>query len=335
MRCCVTHTAATTGELPTLRALPDVWHGMVHLQHLTLRHNLLVSEDFPPSFGQLPSLTSLDLSNNQLAYIPDCITACAPLVRLVLNTNEIQQLPDAIVAMPNLEVLHVGNNRIRVLPDEIGSLVSIRSLKVDWNALEELPPSFAELCNLEEFTAEGCPMRIPTQEVIIRGPTAVRRWCETSTDSTVFRHRQRTCAVKRADCETLHSLARRAYRGGSRSSARVRTSFEVQPRRPCVFATRRDAYRPELWTPARILWHCDRCIDYQGTLLLLGAHMHLYCVLIYLPTAQILPAVNMWRAAIYGHAKSSFHTTAEEVEGALSTSTRCWLALLCPCSLSA
>lgn len=56
----------------------------------------------------------------------------------------------------------------------------------------QLPPSFKNLSNLVEFTAEGCPMRIPTQNVIIRGPDAVRKWCAHSREGTVFRSRQRT-----------------------------------------------------------------------------------------------------------------------------------------------
>jgi len=58
--------------------------------------------------------------------------------------------------------------------------------------IAQLPPSFAALEDLEELSAEGCPMRIPGPDIILRGPEYVRRWCANSTESTVFRTRQRT-----------------------------------------------------------------------------------------------------------------------------------------------
>lgn len=182
------------GADPAVKALPDSIDGCVSLASCSLRHNTLSSDDLPPALGSMQSLTYLDVSNNRLAYIPECITDCESIVKLVLNTNQLEEVPDALVFMPHLQTLHVANNRIREIPAEIGSLGNtLAALKLDWNLIEELPPSFSALASLREFTTEGCPMRIPGQHVILRGPDAVRRWCETSTDSTVFRLRQRPC----------------------------------------------------------------------------------------------------------------------------------------------
>ena len=183
-------------------SLPNTIDGCINLAHVSLRHNKLTSDELPEALGSMDSLAYLDLSNNLLTTLPECVTDCESIVKLVVNSNQLAELPDAVVFMPHLETLHVANNRIQDIPAEIGSLGNtLASLKLDWNLVEELPPSFAALAALREFTTEGCPMRIPGHHVILRGPDAVRRWCETSTDSAVFRLRQRTCSL-------FHSPAR-------------------------------------------------------------------------------------------------------------------------------
>jgi len=84
--------------------LPDTLFGLRSLQHCTMRHNLLQSWHLPASLEHLPSLTYLDLSANQLTYIPECVTSCASLVKLLVNHNQITEIPDSLVRMPCLKV---------------------------------------------------------------------------------------------------------------------------------------------------------------------------------------------------------------------------------------
>jgi Leucine-rich repeat (LRR) protein len=58
----------------------------------------------------MTALTTLRLSNNQLAALPDAIGQLTGLKTLRLDNNQLAALPESIVALTNLTRLNLTNN---------------------------------------------------------------------------------------------------------------------------------------------------------------------------------------------------------------------------------
>lgn len=96
----------------------------IPLTHINLSHNCLVM--VPPAlFGDLPHLTSLDVSYNSLVH-----------------------LPTSIGQATNLQTLNCAHNHLQRLPDQIGQCRALASMNLNANLLSALPPSLHHCRNL-------------------------------------------------------------------------------------------------------------------------------------------------------------------------------------------
>jgi len=123
------------------------------------------------------NLKNLDLSYNQLTFVPDAIIECRFLVNLVLKNNLIEDsgFPKTLVGLSNLKEinlsgnlltrvpesviqlsaslvsLHLGGNRIDSVPREIGLLKKLQVFYLGGNQLTEIPSEIGLLTQLKVF----------------------------------------------------------------------------------------------------------------------------------------------------------------------------------------
>ncbi len=98
-----------------------------------------------------PNLQRLDLSGNQIQFIPDAIGNLVNLQRLDLSGNQIQVIPNAIGNLVNLQELNLSVNQIKVIPNAIGNLVNLQRLCLRLNQIQAIPDVIGNLVNLQEL----------------------------------------------------------------------------------------------------------------------------------------------------------------------------------------
>jgi Leucine-rich repeat (LRR) protein len=118
----------------------------------------------PDTIGELVSLESLNVSNNQLTSVPEQISGLIKLRNLQLQNNLLAALPSGIGNLANLESLELKNNQLASLPPEIGELVNLLELPLQSNNLNGLPAEIGKLANLHYLWAEDNQlMSLPLQ----------------------------------------------------------------------------------------------------------------------------------------------------------------------------
>ena len=88
--------------------------------------------------SRLQCLQHLDLSRNQLTYLPAALCQLSQLQSLVVNNNKLVSLPEEIGELTNLMQLDVSCNEIAHLPVQIGDLSNLKHLNLRRNHLQEV-----------------------------------------------------------------------------------------------------------------------------------------------------------------------------------------------------
>jgi internalin A len=92
----------------------------------------------------------LDLSGNNIVFLPLQITQLKDLRSLDLSRNHIAILPPKFIELSNLESLDLSFNRLSELPQEVTNLERLTRLDLSFNDLSSLP---AHIKNLRNLTA--------------------------------------------------------------------------------------------------------------------------------------------------------------------------------------
>ena len=148
-----------------IKNLPDqIFEGFEKLKHLSLGNNQLSSIN-ATIFAPLKSLVSLDLSyslspeefdeDELFALEEDVFTNLTNLQLLDLSGNQIEFLPDGILdGLYNLEALNLSYNLLALLPISIGNCINLEELYIEANFL---PIEFKEVIDdyleLQDFLA--------------------------------------------------------------------------------------------------------------------------------------------------------------------------------------
>jgi len=107
---------------------------------------------------KLASLTKLDLSNNEIAILPDTFELMINLCDLNLSKNRISKIPRGLccqILAGKLKSLNLSENMIEMLPNYFCQLTQLVTLNVNKNKLRLLPPSFGKIKYLKHLEAEG------------------------------------------------------------------------------------------------------------------------------------------------------------------------------------
>ncbi len=149
------------------------------LERLILR-NARVAGDFTP-LAKARSLRMLDLSEMQLAAIPDAVFALSTLEQLYFTGNAatslvshfgrlpaltylnldrtpLEALPDSVGDLSNLRWLRLNNTRLTALPESVGRLSALERLYLRNSQLQTIPDPITSLTRLEDLSLSGNPI---------------------------------------------------------------------------------------------------------------------------------------------------------------------------------
>ena len=99
----------------------------------------------------IKSLTSLNLSSNDLQELPANISTLSTLENLTslnLSNNKLKELPDNISILKNLTSLDLSKNDLVNLPEDISTMSKLQILNLSENKLTSLPIQLDTLPNL-------------------------------------------------------------------------------------------------------------------------------------------------------------------------------------------
>jgi len=126
----------------------------------------------PESIGNLRSLKTLNLQENNLKTLPESIGNLTSLEDLRLAENNLSILPESITKLKSLKELYIYNNDLSTLPESIFNLSSLENLDLRYNDLKSLPESILQLSNLRYLNVKSNSLEIksigstPTEEIL-------------------------------------------------------------------------------------------------------------------------------------------------------------------------
>lgn len=107
---------------------------------------------FPKEILACENLQVMDLSQNQIANVPDELGNLKKLTHLNLSFNPLVELPTTLGELVNLRKLELRNGDLVDLPTGLGQLKSLSSLRLDRNHLTSLPEELGACTQLIELT---------------------------------------------------------------------------------------------------------------------------------------------------------------------------------------
>lgn len=103
----------------------------------------------PAEVGELTSLQQLNLNGNQLQFLPDSIGKLTELQKLSVSNNLLYQIPVTIVHLKKLEFIDFSLNKLESLPENFGGVAMLKRFNVNYNKITHLCSTFGNLHQLE------------------------------------------------------------------------------------------------------------------------------------------------------------------------------------------
>jgi len=113
---------------------------------LTLITNQLAT--LPNELTALKNLKSLNLSGNPLKVIPEVVFQLQSLEVLHLVSVGLSEVPHSLIQLPNLTTLFLDSNQITQIPEAIAQLTNLTTLSLYSNQITQIPEAIAQLTNL-------------------------------------------------------------------------------------------------------------------------------------------------------------------------------------------
>jgi Leucine-rich repeat (LRR) protein len=104
---------------------------------------------------EIKQITTLDLSNNNITKIPECIEQLANLQSLNLSNNNLSNIPKCIGQLTNLRTLFLKWNKITTISEYVGQFTNLLELNLYGNRITTIPECFGQLTNLQKLDLGG------------------------------------------------------------------------------------------------------------------------------------------------------------------------------------
>ena len=105
--------------------------------------------------GNLTALTTLDLSGNQLAAVPESLGNLTALTTLSLSGNQLAAVPESLGNLTALTTLDLSGNQLAAVPESRGNLTALTTLDLSGNQLTAVPDWLANLTALTTLDLSG------------------------------------------------------------------------------------------------------------------------------------------------------------------------------------
>ena len=114
------------------------------LAHLDLSGNRMkyIHDDVISYF---PNLITLDLSSNELEFLPCGLCKLTELKTLLVKNNVLCELPQCVSTSQSLEVLNVSGNKLERFPAQVLPLLQLKQLHLGGNRIQSIPKEIAQL----------------------------------------------------------------------------------------------------------------------------------------------------------------------------------------------
>ncbi|KAL5466748.1 hypothetical protein EMCRGX_G030897 [Ephydatia muelleri] len=137
------------------------------MQILVARNNSIVQLEISSLCKQL---TSIDLSQNDLANIPDTLCDLTALEKLNVSGNRLNRLPIMIFLMPQLKILKAACNDLETLPTRVGEKCALEQVDIHGNHVCSLPAQLLfratrlQILNVSSNKLTSLPILSPNDE---------------------------------------------------------------------------------------------------------------------------------------------------------------------------
>lgn len=130
---------------------------LVRLETLELNGNGVSA--IPAGVFKLPKLKRISLQKNNMQNISDTPIGHVSTLQIIdLSNNDLATVPDSIGRLTNLKEIYLQGNSIVSLPDSMGELKSLMILNVDGNDLTTLPVSLLKDTPVYRIELAGNPV---------------------------------------------------------------------------------------------------------------------------------------------------------------------------------
>ncbi|MEM7531107.1 MAG: leucine-rich repeat domain-containing protein, partial [Chloroflexota bacterium] len=148
------------------KRIPAEIGDLPNLTTLSLSNNELIGSH--ARIGELSQLTRLELDNNHISVLPREIGNLISLQTLYLNNNRLEEniLPGEMGNLRNLTTLWLHDNRLTSIPSSFGNLAQLEQLRLRSNQLHDIPPELSQLTNLRELDLGGNLLQITPSEIV-------------------------------------------------------------------------------------------------------------------------------------------------------------------------
>lgn len=125
-----------------IRSLPYCFGRILqNVLYLQLRNIGLTN--IPDSFGLLNCI-NIDISFNDITYLPDSFCNLKNLRQLLIGHNKLEYLPNNIGNL-NLHLLFLPSNKLKELPKSIGNLTHCYDIDISYNELKYIPETIGNI----------------------------------------------------------------------------------------------------------------------------------------------------------------------------------------------
>ncbi len=111
-------------------------------------------------------VTTISLFKCGLSTLPESIGDLKSLQTLWLSNNNLRTLPESIGQLSSLQTLYLDNNQLSTLPESIGDLSSLEKLIIYFNQLSTLPESMNSMSSLKELNISENPLKSRAKSVL-------------------------------------------------------------------------------------------------------------------------------------------------------------------------
>ena len=114
---------------------PTCVSGLLELKSLDVAHNALTSV-VEGGVIELPSLQSLNVTENKLAQMPE-MWGWTELLTLMIAGNRLPSIPESLTSLQKLKTIDISRNDVKILDERLGLMDTLVMLNVASNPLRE------------------------------------------------------------------------------------------------------------------------------------------------------------------------------------------------------